>query len=70
MRFRDVNGWIEVVARILATREFPVALTDDTPTPSPAERVSLALQPEKSHAPLMNRVPQVVRGVEVPSRAG
>jgi hypothetical protein len=45
MRFRDVNGWIEVVARILAAREFPVALTDDTPTPSPTERVSMALHP-------------------------
>jgi hypothetical protein len=55
MRFRDVNGWIEVVARILATRQLPVALTDDTPTPSPAERVSMALHP--AYGPPLHRVP-------------
>jgi hypothetical protein len=55
MRFRDVNGWIEVVARILATREFAAALTDDTRSPSRAERVSTALHPRND--PLPHRVP-------------
>jgi hypothetical protein len=45
MTFKDVNGCIKLVAGVLATREIPMGLVDDTPTPSPAERVSLALYP-------------------------
>jgi hypothetical protein len=57
MAFRDVNGWIRLVARVLATGELPLAVTDDTPTPTPAERVSLALHVVKPDGPLPRRVP-------------
>jgi hypothetical protein len=51
MAFRDVNCRIRLVARVLATGEFPVAVTDDTLAPTPAERVSLALQAVRTVQP-------------------